>query len=51
MDFNTLLLRLGISPKNFLNKDSLAIPIEGGMLYDVEQQTSIIKCPHCNNND
>ncbi len=37
MNFNTLLLRLGISLENFVNKDSLAIPIEGGMLYEVEQ--------------
>ena len=49
MNFNTLLLRLGISLENFVNKDSLAIPIEGGMLYEVEQSKAKHNCPFCNN--
>ena len=47
MDFNTLLLRLGISSENFINKEGIAIPIEGGMLYEVEQQKIVRKCPYC----
>lgn len=51
MDFNILLLRLGISSENFINADSLAIPIEGGMLYEVEQSKTKRKCPYCGNKD
>ena len=37
MDFNTLLLRLGISPDNFINKDNEPIPTSNGFIYDLEQ--------------
>lgn len=47
MDFNTILLRLGISSENFINKEGIVIPIEGGMLYEVEQQKIVRKCPYC----
>jgi len=49
MDFNILLLRLGISPDNFINKDNEPIPIEGGFIYDVEQEVTNRKCPYCHN--
>ena len=48
MDFNTLLLRLGISPDNFINQNNEPIYIEGGLLYDVEQSKENRICPYCN---
>ena len=51
MDFNTLLLRLGISPENFVNKKGEAIQIESGFLYDVEQEVTSRVCPHCGHHD
>lgn len=48
MDFNTLLLRLGISPDNFANKDNEPIPTNNGYIYDVEQSKEERKCPYCN---
>ena len=51
MNFNTILLRLGICPENFINNDRVAIPIDGGMLYEVDQQTTKRNCPHCKSND
>ncbi len=51
MDFNTLLLRLGISPNNFINKDNEPIPISNGFLYDVEQSKEERKCPYCSSNN
>lgn len=47
MDFNTLLLRLGISPDNFINRDNEAIPIDNGFIYDVEQGKDNRTCPKC----
>ncbi|MCF0117336.1 MAG: ISL3 family transposase [Bacilli bacterium] len=47
MDFNTLLLRLGINPNNFTNKDNEPIPIANGFLYDVEQSKEDRSCPYC----
>ena len=38
MDFNTFLIRFGISSDNFINKDNEPIPIQDGFLYDVEQK-------------
>lgn len=51
MDFNILLLRLGISPKNFINKMNEPITIENGFLYDVEQEILSRKCPYCGHAD
>ena len=50
MDFNTLLLRLGISPDNFVNKDNEPIPTNNGYIYDVEQSKEERKCPYCHSN-
>jgi len=47
MDFNTLLLRLGIDTKNFVNKYNEPIQIEHGLLYEVEQDPGDRICPHC----
>ena len=51
MDFNTLLLRLGIHPDNFINKENEPIKINNGFLYDVEQAVTNRKCLHCDNDD
>lgn len=51
MDYNTLLLRLGISPDNFINKEGSVIPIDNGLLYDVEQNLNSRVCPYCNCNN
>ena len=51
MDFNTLLLRLGIEPSNFINKDNSPIRINNGFLYDVEQSKDNKTCPYCNSKD
>ena len=42
MDFNTLLLRLGIRSDNFTNKYNEPIPIENGFLYDVDVLALIV---------
>lgn len=51
MDFNTLLLRLGIHPDNFINKENEPIKINNGFLYDVEQTATNRKCLHCDNDN
>lgn len=48
MDFNTLLLRLGIDPNNFENKDNEPIKTNSGFIYEVNQRTDIRNCPYCN---
>ncbi len=49
MDFNTLLLRLGISSKNFINRENEPIQIPNGFIYDVEQEKENRVCPYCHN--
>lgn len=51
MDFNTLLLRLGINPDNFINKNNEPIPFEKGYIYDVEQSKDNRTCPFCKCNN
>lgn len=51
MDFNTLVLRLGIHPDNFINKENEPIKINNGFLYDVEQAVTNRKCLHCDNDN
>ena len=51
MDFNTLLLRLGISPDNFINQDNEPIPIPNGFIYEVEQNKEDRTCPYCHSMD
>jgi transposase len=47
MDFNTLLLRLGIDPGNFVNRDSEPIREGDAFIYSVEQRTDLRECPRC----
>lgn len=52
MNYNTFLLRFGIDPKCFKNKETIPIKTETGFLYYLEQETSTIrKCPNCNRHD
>lgn len=48
MDFNTLLIRLGIDPSNFVNKANEPIKTDTGFIYEVEQDVKERKCPYCN---
>ena len=47
MDFNTLLLRLGIDSTCFKNLLNEPIKTETGFIYEVEQRTDIRICPYC----
>lgn len=47
MDFNTLLLRLGIDSTCFKNCLNEPIKTETGFIYEVEQRTDIRICPEC----
>lgn len=47
MDFNTLLLRLGIDPSNFSNRLNEPIRTENGFIYEVNQEVKERICPHC----
>lgn len=47
MDFNTFLIRFGISSDNFINKDNEPIPIQDGFLYEAEQRKDERICPYC----
>ena len=47
MDFNTLLLRLGIDPDCFENRKSEPVRTEEGFIYEVYQRTDIRECPYC----
>lgn len=51
MEFNTLLIRLGISPDNFINENNEPIPIDNGFIYDVEQLKEERECPVCHSKD
>ena len=47
MDFNTLLLRLGLDPGNFSNRLNEPIRTDDGFIYEVEQECSDRTCVHC----
>ncbi len=47
MDFNTLLLRLGLNPENFVNRLNEPIKTETGFIYEVDQKVTISNCPYC----
>lgn len=47
MNFNTLLLRLGVGPDNFENKEREPIITSDGFIYEVEQRKDGYKCPYC----
>ena len=47
MNFNTVLLRLGIDPDNFINQESDPIKTDRGFIYEVAQKSDIRTCPYC----
>ncbi len=51
MNSNTILLRLGIDPSDFINEDNEPIINKDSFVYEVRQRTDIRKCPNCNNKD
>ena len=49
MNYNTFLIRYGIEPKCFKNKELFPIKTDTGFLYELEQETQILRvCPECN---
>lgn len=38
MDYNSMLLRLGLDPKNFVNRVNEPIKTDKGFIYEVEQK-------------
>lgn len=48
MDFNTLLERFGLDSTNFVNKTINTIEMEGGIIYEVEEENKPRICPNCN---
>ena len=52
MNYNTFLIRYGIDPKCFKNKELFPIKTDTGYLYYLEQETEIVRrCPKCNRTD
>ena len=47
MNFNTLLLRLGFKPDDFLDVPVDPIPFEGGFVFEAELKTENRQCPNC----
>ena len=47
MNFNTLLLRLGFNPDNFVNENREIIQTPDGFIYEVRQQIKNRTCPKC----
>jgi len=48
MNFNTFLLRVGIEPDNFVNREEEPIIQGDTFIYDVEQDVKERQCPYCN---
>lgn len=49
MNYNTFLIRYGIEPDNFKNKELIPQKTDTGYMYYLEQETNIErKCPNCN---
>jgi transposase len=51
MDYNSMLLRLGLEPSNFINKVDEPIETERGFIYEVEQNKDKPPCPFCSSNN
>lgn len=51
MDYNSLLLRLGLDPSNFVNKVNEPIKTKAGFIYEVEQNCNDRTCPKCPSNN
>lgn len=47
MNFNTLLLRLGFRPDDFLDAPIDPIPFEGGFIFEAELKAENRQCPKC----
>lgn len=47
MDYNSLLLRLGLNPSNFVNRVNEPIKTEKGFIYEVDQIKNKPPCPIC----
>ena len=47
MDYNSMLLRLGLNPSNFVNRVNEPIKTESGFIYEVEQNKVKPPCPFC----
>ena len=47
MDYNSMLLRLGLDPSNFVNRVNEPIKTETGFIYEVEQTNNKPPCIHC----
>lgn len=45
MDYNSLLMRLGLDPSNFGNGANEPIKTESGFIYEVEQKSDSRTCP------
>lgn len=51
MDFNILLLRLGMNSEDFVNKLNVFDYDDGTFIYTVEQRQDIHVCPHCGSDE
>lgn len=51
MDYNSMLLRLGLDPSNFVNRLNEPIKTESGFIYEVEQVKVKAPCPFCPSRD
>ena len=51
MDYNSMLLRLGLDPCNFVNRVNEPIKTESGFIYEVEQKKDKPPCPFCPSNN
>lgn len=47
MNFNTILLRLGLDPDDFVNKLSEPIRTKEGFIYEADQEIKERICPYC----
>lgn len=47
MNFNTLLLKLGFKPDDFLDVPIEPIPFEGGFVFEAELKVTNRQCPKC----
>jgi hypothetical protein len=51
MDYNSMLLRLGLDPSNFVNRVNEPIKTDTGFIYEVEQKKDKLPCPFCPSNN
>lgn len=51
MDYNSMLLRLGLDPRNFVNRVNEPIKTDTGFIYEVEQKKDKPPCPFCRSNN